>query len=176
MKITTLFSGISAALILAVCPSFILAQSLRLPQGSPPTQPAESRVDLFTGTSLGIVRDRRVNRDLSRRSGDARVSSVDVATSSEKLSYERSGVVYNYALQAYGVVSGEIAFEVRDGVKVSAFAWGQTPPPRRLVGSTVFVLNAPTLDEFSRVIKMLRGDNRVVWVEPSVEYIPLSIK
>jgi hypothetical protein len=65
---------------------------------------------------------------------------------------------------------------VREGVSPIAFVWGQTPLPRRLVGPTVLVVNAPSLDEFLRVMKMLRGDNRILWVEPSVEYVPLSIK
>jgi hypothetical protein len=104
------------------------------------------------------------------------VASVDIASSAEALSYQRSGVVYNYALQSYGLISGEIAFKVREGVSPIAFVWGQTPLPRRLVGPTVLVVNAPSLDEFLRVMKMLRGDNRVLWVEPSVEYIPETFK
>lgn len=161
--------------ILGLVSSNVSAQELR-PRQVAPSPPQESRVDRFTGTNLGVVLDRRAYRGLSRFSGDARVSSVETASSSDGLSYERSGVVYNYALQAYGVVSGEISFKVRDGVEASDFAWGQTPPPRRLVGPTVFVLNASTLDEFLRLMKMLRSDNRVLWVEPSVEYISLPIK
>ena len=84
--------------------------------------------------------------------------------------------MYNYAMQAYGLISGEISFKVRDGVDPNAFSWGQTPRPRQLVGPTVLVVNAPTLDEFLRLMKMLRGDNRVLWVEPSVEYISIPIK
>ena len=138
--------------------------------------PAQNRVDRFTGTSLGVVVDRRANRRVVRDGSDSQVASVDIASSTEALSYQRSGVVYNYAMQSYGLISGEISFKVQDGVNSASFAWGQTSPPRRLVGPTVFVVNAPNLDEFSRVMRMLRGDNRVLWVEPSVEYISLPIK
>jgi hypothetical protein len=138
--------------------------------------PAQNRVERFTGTNLGVVVDRRANRRVVRDGSDSRVASVDIASSGEVLSYQRSGVVYNYAMQSYGLISGEISFKVRDGVNASSFAWGQTPPPRRLVGPTVLVVNAPSLDEFLRVMRMLRGDNRVLWVEPSVEYVPQSIK
>ena len=120
--------------------------------------------------------DRRANRRVVRDGSDSRVASVDIASSAESLSFERSGVVYNYALQSYGLISGEISFKVRDGVNPVSFAWGQTPSPQRLVGPTVFVVNAPSLDEFLRVMRMLRGDNRVLWVEPSVEYISNQFK
>lgn len=176
MKNPILFLSISAALILAVCPSSVWAQSLRQSQGSAPTPPVQDRVERLTGASLGVVLDRRANRRIVRDGSDSRVASVDIASSAEALSYQRSGVVYNYALQSYGLISGEIAFKVREGVSPIAFVWGQTPLPRRLVGPTVLVVNAPSLDEFLRVMKMLRGDNRILWVEPSVEYVPLSIK
>jgi hypothetical protein len=138
--------------------------------------PAQNRVERFTGTNLGVVVDRRANRRVVSDGTDSRVASVDVASSAEAISYQRSGVVYNYAMQSYGLISGEISFKVRDGVNSASFAWGQTPLPRRLVGPTVLVVNAPSLDEFMRVMKMLRGDNRVLWVEPSVEYIPETFK
>jgi hypothetical protein len=161
--------------ILGVASSEVAAQELR-PRQVAPSPPAQSRVDRFTGTSLGVVLDRRANRRVVRDGSDSRVASVDIASSAEALSYQRSGVVYNYAMQSYGLISGEISFKVRDGVNSASFAWGQTPLPRRLVGPTVLVVNAPSLDEFMRVMKMLRGDNRVLWVEPSVEYIPETFK
>jgi hypothetical protein len=176
MKRQILFSSISGALLLLVCPSLIWGQSLRQSQGSAPTPPVQDRVERFTGTNLGVVVDRRANRRFVRDGSDSRVASVDIASPAEALSYQRSGVVYNYAMQSYGLISGEISFKVRDGVNSASFAWGQTPLPRRLVGPTVLVVNAPSLDEFLRVMKMLRGDNRILWVEPSVEYVPLSIK
>jgi hypothetical protein len=175
MKIALVYFSVLSVALLGVVPSEGLAQELRPLQGVP-LPPAQSRVERLTDTNMGVVLDRRAIRNPLRYTGDTRVSSVDIASSSESLSYERSGVVYNYALQAYGVVSGEISFKVRDRVDASVFAWGRTPPPRRLVGATVFVVNAPTLDEFLRVMKMLRGDGRVQWVEPAVEYISLPIK
>jgi hypothetical protein len=163
-------------LSVAFVPVLTSAQELRAPAGVGLSTPAASEVERFDGTSLAVLMNRRANRSVSRNAIDGRVFTVDRASPSDSLSYERSGVVYNYALQAYGVVSGEISFKVRDGVDASTFAWGQTSLPRRLVGPTVFVVNTPTLDEFVRVMKMLRGDGRVQWVEPAVEYIPETFK
>jgi hypothetical protein len=175
MKTTTNFLVFLFAAMTVSVPSVSSAQELR-PLSAVPSPPAQSRVERFTGTNLGIVVDRRANRRVVRDGSDSRVTSVDLASSAESLSFERSGVVYNYALQSYGLISGEISFKVRDGVNPVSFAWGQTPSPRQLVGPTVFVVNAPSLDEFLRVTRMLSGDNRVLWVEPSVEYVPQSIK
>lgn len=162
----TVFFVVAASVIVAPTS----AQDIRpLPSITPP--PAQDRVEQIAGTSIGVVLDRRANRSDPRYAAEAKVASVDTASLRDSLSYQRSGIVYNYAMQTYGLISGEISFKVRHNVNVTAFAWDQTPPPQRLIGESVFVVNAKSLGEFLRLLKMLRGDLRVLWVEPAIEYV-----
>ena len=137
------------------------------------THPKQDQVIRFAETQLGFLSSRRVM--LGDR-GPSDIKAASVAVASDPINQRVRGVVFNYAMQAYGLVSGEIAFEARKGFDPRSMSWATTTAPKVLVAPSIYVVNAPTGSEFLRVMSMLKGHESVRWVEPSVDYIPIAIE
>lgn len=164
--------------IRALLLSAILGAPASLTAGQPvpsvrAIQPPDDQVVRLAGTDLGFWSSRRA---LMGERGPADIKSVTLAASSDPISFRERGVVFNYGMRAFGLISGEIAFEVLPDVDPRSLSWVATPPPKLLVPPSVYVVNAPTGSEFLRVMSMLKKSKSVRWAEPSVNYIPFAIE
>lgn len=121
------------------------------------------------GANIGFLRTRRgVIRD---EPGALGLTGAVVATEQDPLGPTRPGIVYNYSMQQYGLVSGELSFELKPGVDPRGLAWGTTGVPKVLVPPFVYVVNVTSGVEFLRVLTMLQKSAGVRWVEPSIRYV-----
>lgn len=136
-------------------------------------QPPEDQVVRLAGTDLGVWASRRA---LMGERGPTDIKSVRLAASGDPISARERGVVFNYGMRAYGLISGEIAFEVSPDFDPRSLSWVATPSPKLFVPPSVYLVNAPTGSEFLRVMSMLKTSKSVRWVEPSVNYIPFAIE
>lgn len=137
-------------------------------------QPDIDEVVKLGGTNIGLLRTRRgVIRD---EPGALGLSGVVEATEQDPLGPTRPGIVYNYSMQQYGLVSGELSFELKPGVDPRGLAWGTTGVPKVLVPPYVYVVNVTSGAEFLRVLTMLQKSAGVRWVEPSIRYVPEVIE
>ena len=139
--------------------------------------PDEADIIKFSDSSLGFLPARRVRFVTSSTDRSSSIAKLaEVASLESGISSTEQGVIYNYSMQAYGLVSGEITFAVRAGVNAKSLDWRLTAPPRALGPPNVFVVNVGTGTELLRVMDMLASDPRVSWVEPSVRYISEAIE
>jgi hypothetical protein len=137
-------------------------------------QPDIDEVVKLDGVNIGFLRARRgVIRD---ESGALLLSGAVVATERDPLGPTSPGIVYNYSMQLYGLVSGELSFELKPGVDPRGLAWAPTAAPKVLVAPHVYVVNVTSGAEFLRVFTMLQKSTGVRWVEPSIRYVPEVIE
>jgi hypothetical protein len=80
------------------------------------------------------------------------------------------GVVFNYAMQQQGYISGEIAFKMKTAQAATAFDAALYPGLRKITSSWVYVVNARTPAEFLTLLKRLQSRSDLAWVEPMVTY------
>lgn len=80
------------------------------------------------------------------------------------------GVVFNHALQAKGVVNGEITFAIK-GMTPGSYPEALYPGFRKLVNPNVYIVTARSIDEFVLVFERLKARPDVEWVEPNVQYV-----
>jgi len=165
---------IRGLIIFLVASGVCAAQSLKLPREEMLVlKPSESETTPLGVGSLDLLATKRVVK--APEGGRAMKIAVS-ATLDGAMSPSRPGVVYNNAMQQYGLVSGEITFAARDDFDVNSLPWRGSPPPRPLGPSATFVVDTGTGTEFLRVIRMLRNSAGILWVEPTVEYIPEVIE
>jgi hypothetical protein len=84
------------------------------------------------------------------------------------------GVVFNHAMQQQGYISGEIAFKMKEGLKLSGLTSSLYPGLKKITNPEVYVVNTRTPAEFMAVLKRLQGRDDLEWVEPTVIYGPLA--
>jgi hypothetical protein len=84
------------------------------------------------------------------------------------------GVVFNHAMQQQGYISGEIAFKMKAGLKLSGFSASSYPGLKKITSPEVYVVKTRTPAEFMAVLKRLQGRDDLEWVEPTVIYGPLA--
>jgi hypothetical protein len=82
------------------------------------------------------------------------------------------GVVFNHAMQQQGYISGEIAFKMKEGLKLSGFSSSLYPGLKKITNPEVYVVNTRTPAEFMAVLKRLQARGDLEWVEPTVIYGP----
>ena len=80
------------------------------------------------------------------------------------------GLLYNRALQQYGVFSGEISFKMKSNPVAATFDPNLYPGLKRIVAPSVYVVNTRTPAEFMTVMKRLQARSDVAWVEPTITY------
>lgn len=137
-------------------------------------RPDGDEVVKLSGVNIGFLRTRRgVVRD---EPGERVLSGAVVATEQDPLGPTNPGIVYNYSMQLYGVVSGELSFELKPGVDPRGLPWGETGAPKVVVPPSVYVVNVTSGAEFLRVLTMLQKSTGVRWVEPSIRYVPEVIE
>jgi hypothetical protein len=141
------------------------------------SRPSDRDVVRIVGSSLGFMPKRRVTvvEDGRPDSQPAQLAAV-VSSEEDALSLKQRGVLFNYSMQAYGLTSGEICFEVRTGFDVGGLRWENGRLPRPLGPAQVFVVDASTGSEFLRILTMLRASSSVKWVEPTVQYISQAVE
>jgi hypothetical protein len=83
-------------------------------------------------------------------------------------------VVFNHAMQQQGYISGEIAFKMKAGLKLSGFPSSLYPGLKKITNPEVYVVNTRTPAEFMTVLKRLQGRGDLEWVEPTVVYGSLN--
>jgi len=137
-------------------------------------RPDIDEVVKLAGANIGFLRTRRgVIRD---EPGALGLSGAVVATEQDPLGPTSPGIVYNYSMQLYGLVSGELSFELKPELDPRGLAWGATGAPKVLVPPSVYVVNVTSGAEFLRVLTMLQNSTGVRWVEPSIRYVPEVIE
>lgn len=137
-------------------------------------RPEGDEVVKLSGANIGFLRTRRgVVRD---EPSAGQLSGAVVATEQDPLGPTSPGIVYNYSMQLYGLVSGELSFELKPGADPRVLAWGATSAPKVLVAPSVYVVNVTSGAEFLRVLTMLQKSADVRWVEPSIRYVPEVIE
>ena len=105
-------------------------------------------------------------------SGRQVVKNVRTVSEDSPIGPMELGVVFNHAMQQQGYISGEIAFKMKAGQKLSGFSASSYPGLKKITNPEVYVVNARTPAEFMAVLKRLQGRNDLEWVEPTVIYGP----
>lgn len=96
--------------------------------------------------------------------------SVVTASAAAPIGPRELGVVFNYAMQQQGFISGEIAFKLKGGHGAADLSPAQYPGLKQITASGVYVVNARTPREFIQVLKRLQARADMDWVEPTVSY------
>jgi hypothetical protein len=106
----------------------------------------------------------------TRRSGSADSYSVTTAAAETPIGPRSLGVVFNYAMQQQGYISGEIAFRMKPGYTATGFDSSLYPGLKKVANPEVYVVNARTPAEFLAVLNRLQTRSDLTWVEPIVTY------
>lgn len=141
------------------------------------TAPNSTDVVRLEKSIYGLLPAKRVSI-AAGESANGRAAMLSVSTSSidGAISPSLKGVIYNYAMQKYGLFSGEISFAVQSGSDVSAFKWDANEVPHPLGPQDVYVVNVGSGAAFVRVFNMLSTTKAIKWVEPSIEYVNQTLK
>lgn len=125
------------------------------------------------GAKLEVYPTRRV---VTTTDSNGRMVANVVATAGVNTSIgaKNLGVVFNHAMQQQGYISGEIAFQMKPGVKLSGFSSALYPGLKKITAPEVYVVNARTPSEFIAVLKRLQARSDLEWVEPTVTYGSLN--
>lgn len=121
------------------------------------------------GAKLEVLPTRRVVTTTDRN-GRAVANSVTTAGANSPIGAKNLGVVFNHAMQQQGYISGEIAFQMKPGLKLAGFSAALYPGLKKITTPEVYVVNARTPSEFIAVLKRLQARNDLEWVEPTVTY------
>jgi len=122
------------------------------------------------GAKLEVLPTRRAAQQMAS-SGKQVVHSVFAASQSEPISPQQLGVVFNYAMQVQGYITGEIAFKMKDGVQATdRLDPASYPGLAKLTNPNVYLVAARTPSEFVELVRRLQGRNDMEWVEPMVTY------
>jgi len=122
------------------------------------------------GAKLEVLPTRRAAQQMAS-SGKQVVHSVFAASQSEPISPQQLGVVFNHAMQVQGYITGEIAFEMKDGIQATdRLDPTSYPGLAKLTNPNVYLVVAKTPSEFVELVKRLQGRNDMEWVEPMVTY------
>ena len=155
---------------------FLLAMGQSHAQIQPParvlqqvTNPANVIMD--RGAKLEIFPTQRAVPGADS-SGRESIQRVTTASADSGIGPLNLGVVFNHALQQQGYISGEIAFKMKAGLKLSAFSASSYPGLKRITNPEVYVVNTRTTAEFMAVLKRLQARGDLEWVEPTVIYGP----
>ncbi len=138
------------------------------------SRPLESEVVRLSGLNIGFMPKIRVVTP--QQLGGIAQMSAELASDGDEISQARRGVVYNYSMRAYGLISGEIAFSLKPGATVGSLSFDELGSPRPLGPPGVFVLTARSGTELQRAISLLYGSSSVKWVEMSVQYVNQEIE
>jgi hypothetical protein len=155
---------------------FLLAMGQSHAQIQPParvfqqvTNPAN--VILDRGAKLEIFPTQRAVPEADS-SGRQAVNRVMTASADSAIGPLTLGVVFNHAMQQKGYISGEIAFKMKAGLKLSGFSASSYPGLKKITNPEVYVVNTRTPAEFMAVLKRLQARSDLEWVEPTVIYGP----
>ena len=122
------------------------------------------------GAKLEVLPASRAFQQMSA-SGSGVVVSVFAASESAPISPQQRGVVFNYAMQVQGYITGEIAFKmIGASDPTSTFDAGLYPGLKKLADPNIYIVVATTPAEFVQVTRRLQGRQDVEWVEPIVTY------
>ncbi len=80
------------------------------------------------------------------------------------------GIIFNYAIQQYGTITGEIAFMMKPQSSVADVHFGSAMSPKKIMASGVYVVNATNPQSFLATLKMLQKNSAIAWVEPTIHY------
>jgi hypothetical protein len=155
---------------------FLLAMGQSHAQLQPP-----ARVLQQVANPTNVIMDRGAKLELfptqravpeSDNSGRQVVHRVMTASADTAIGPLELGVVFNHAMQQQGYISGEIAFKMKPGLKLSGFSSSQYPGLKKITNPEVYVVNTRTPAEFMTVLKRLQARADLEWVEPTVIYGP----
>jgi hypothetical protein len=130
-----------------------------------------SMVAMDRGAKLEIFPTQRAVSQ-SDSNGREIVHHVVTASAASAISPQQLGVVFNHAMQQQGYISGEIAFKMKAGLKLSGFRSSLYPGLKKITNPEVYVVNTRTPAEFMGVLKRLQARGDLEWVEPTVIYGP----
>jgi hypothetical protein len=97
---------------------------------------------------------------------------VMTASADSAISVQQLGVIFNHAMQQQGYISGEIAFKMKAGLRLSGWSTSLYPGLKKITNPEVYVVNTRTPTEFMAVLKRLQARGDLEWVEPTVIYGP----
>jgi hypothetical protein len=123
------------------------------------------------GAKLEVLPNKRAmpQADVTSR---VTIHRVVAASASSMIGPEQLGVVFNHARQEQGYISGEIAFQMKSGLKLPGLSSAMYPGLKKITNPEVYVVSARTPAEFIAVLKRLHARDDLAWVEPTVTYGP----
>jgi hypothetical protein len=127
-----------------------------------------SMVVMDRGAKLEVFPTRRAVSQVDEASHRL-VRRIAVTSATTAFDSGHMGVVFNYARQQQGYISGEISFKVKSGQKFSESA-SRYPGLKLVVPPSMYVVNAHTPAEFIGILKDLQNRSDLEWVEPTVSY------
>lgn len=103
----------------------------------------------------------------------AQLPAVTVASvvRSTPLSSKSLGVVFNYAQQQYGTISGEISFMLKANSQVSSVHVTSSSAPKRITTTGVYAVYARTPQAFLDTVRQLQKNQSIAWVQPHIDYV-----
>lgn len=89
-----------------------------------------------------------------------------------KFSAANRGVVFNHAMQSYGVLTGEITFKMKGSLKAeeSSFSPPDYPGLAKLTNPNIYVVTASSPADYIALFNRLKARTDVEWVEAIVDY------
>jgi hypothetical protein len=144
-----------------------------------PPKPARVPQVVDAGDASMVINDRgsRVEVIASKRATAHKAASgktahsVFTASESQTISPHQLGVVVNHSMNAQGYITGQIVFQLKNGVQLASdLDAGEYPGLTRLTDPDVYLVAASTPSEFVAVLKRLQARDDLEWVEPMITY------
>ena len=161
------------ALVLLATLSVSASAQTKPPTLSVRTVGDRTNVFQYTRSDIEIFPTQRA-APIATASGGNRMTTMQVESAATPFSTSQRGVVFNYALQQYGVTTGEIAFMLKRDSSLSMLQLDPALNPKKIMKSGVYVVTARSPQSFLDTVRKLQQNSAVTWVEPTIEYGPVQ--
>lgn len=158
------FIALGALAVTAACQ----AQLQLTPRTPIPVADSKMVID-NQGVSVEILPALRA-QSASAESG--RATRMVASVPASKFSATSRGVVFNHAMQSYGVLTGEITFKMKGALKAedAGLSGSEYPGMAKLTSPNVYVVMANSPTEYVALFNRLKARADVEWVEAIVDY------
>lgn len=122
------------------------------------------------GLAVEVIKGRSVYERVLA-SGDV---TFEVAQSQEmtKLSAKNPALIFNHGLGEYGFITGEIAIKFRRPQDAGSFPTSEFAGFSKVGTLDVYTVRASSPEQFAIYMKALSARDDLLWVEPTVQYVP----
>lgn len=126
---------------------------------------------MIKGSTVEVIGGRSVN-ERTLASGDVQFEVVSRSQNFSKLSATNPILVFNHGLGEYGFITGEIAIKFRQARDIRSFPTSEFLGFSKVGNLDIYTVQASSAEQFAAYIKNLSARKDLLWVEPTIQYVP----